>query len=133
MRIPRYPSRILVALVAAAAVLLAVDAGSLALARTAAPDRLRDAGHAAVEAIDGMPVSQRTAQVAFDAARLAAADDALVISADDFRVLPDGRIRLTGTRTSPTLVLHRLPRLRDLIEVSVTETVAPLAFQSAAR
>lgn len=133
MRLPFLPSLTRLAWVAVAAlsVLLLVDSGALMLSRMATPDRARDAGHAAALAVEGHVVSQQTAVLAYDAARAAASEHALRISTEDFRVLPGGRIRLTASRTAPTLLIHRLPLLRDYVDVSVTQTVEPLPYRSA--
>lgn len=132
MRLTFLPSRALTAWVgfAALTILLLVDGGAIMLTRMSTPERTRDAGHVAAHAVEHMTVTQRTAVVAYDAARAAARDDALQINTDDFRVLPDGRVRITGTRTAPTLVMHRLPLLRDYVSVTATETVEPLPYGS---
>lgn len=117
----------------ALALLLLVDTGSLLLTRVSTPDRVHDAGRAAAEAVEGLALTQQSAVLAYDAARSAAADHSLQIDQDDFRVLPHGRVRITATRTAPTLLLHRLPRLERYIEVSATEIVEPLPYRSAAQ
>lgn len=132
MRITFLPSCTHLAWVTAAALaaLLLVDTGSLVLTRLSTPGHTRDAGQAAAQEIEGRVLSQQTAVRAHDTARDVAADHALRISTEDFRVLADGRVRLTGNRTVPTFLMHRLPLLRDHIEVRATETVGVLPHRS---
>ena len=47
-----------------------------------------------------------------------------------FAIYPDGRVTLTGTKTAPTILLHRLSFLRHFAEVSTTVTVEPLPYTS---
>lgn len=133
MRLPFLPSRTLVAwLGLTLAVLLLVDAGSLVMTRTSTPDRAREAARAAARAVEGLALTQRSAVVAYDAAAAVAADYALRIETEDFRVLPDGQVQLTASRAAPTLLIHRLPRLRRYVQVSSTEVVEPSPHGSAA-
>ncbi|PVG81543.1 hypothetical protein DDE18_16150 [Nocardioides gansuensis] len=134
MRHAFLPSRTLVAWLGATAlaVLLLVDAGSLVLTRTSTPDRARDAGRAAAQAVEGLALTQRSAVVAYDAAVAVAEDHALHISTEDFRVFPDGHVQLTASRTAPTLLMHRLPRLGRYVRVSTTEIVDPSPYGSTA-
>ncbi len=47
-----------------------------------------------------------------------------------FTIYPDGRVTLTGTKTAPTILLHRLSFLSHFAEVSTTVTVEPLPYTS---
>ena len=110
--------------------ILLVDAGSVALTSVSTPDRVHDAGRAAAQAVEGLAVTQDSAVLAFDAA-VAASDDSLRLSGEDFRLLPDGRVRVTGSRTAPTLLIHHLPRLERFVDVTAIDTVGPLPYGSA--
>lgn len=129
MRIPLPPIRPLLYLVVAAALVGGgIDGGSVILARLSLPDDAVDVGHAAAASTDGHPATQQTAAVAFEAARRAAAPLDVRVRPDDFTLYPDGRVTVTATRTAPTLLLHRLPVLRDVATVTATETVGALPY-----
>jgi len=105
------------------------DGGSVVLTKMAVPDDTRAAGHAAAEAVVGMPTTRQTAVTAFAAAQDASSRQALSVRTKGFTLHGDGRITLTATRTAPTLVLHRIPILRDITIVSWTATVRALPYR----
>jgi hypothetical protein len=113
---------------AVALVVTLIDGGSVVLTTLSVPDDALDAGHAAAKAVEGMASTQQTAVVAFDAARVVAAGHGLSVATDDFTIYPDGRVRLTVSRTAPTLLLHRVPALQDLVDVRATKTVGALPY-----
>jgi len=107
--------------VALSLILVAViDGGSVLLARVAVTDDAKDAGRAAVVAIEGQPVNGRTATIAYAAAEKAAAENGELVRQDDFLVHADGSVELTLTRIAPTLVFNRLSLSRDWTTVGST-------------
>lgn len=131
MRVPALPiSRQAIGyLLAATLFLLAlVDGGSLVLTRLAVPDDVRAAGHAAADAVVGMPATRQTVVVAYDAAAYSARKHGLSVRRKDFTVYPDGRVTLTASRTAPTLLADRVPALRNLVVVNSTATVEALPY-----
>ncbi len=127
--------RAVLAAVLALLALAVVDGGSVLLTRLTVPDDVRDAGQqaAAVVADRREPVlSRQTATAALAAARSQGDEHHLEIAAESFVVYPDDRVDLTGTRTAPTFLLKRLPGLGQLLEVSSTLSVEPLAVDSSA-
>jgi hypothetical protein len=129
MRLSALPIRPLVGLVVALVLLLAaVDAGSVVLTRLRVPDETRSAGAAAADAVRDLPATRQSAVRAHQAANRAARSHGLRVLTRDFRLYPDGRVRLTATRTAPTLLLHRISWLSDLAVVTASETVDPRQF-----
>jgi hypothetical protein len=124
------PSRVILGRLLAAAVFLValIDAGSVVLAHLAVPDATRTAGRAAAAAVENEPATPEVAVTAYDAASDSADTRGLRVATEDFTLYADGRVTLTASRTAPTLLLHRIPALRDLAVVSTTTTVRPLAF-----
>lgn len=118
-------SRTAIGLFLAAALLLVavIDGGSVTMSRLAVPDDTLTAGHEAAKAVEGLPVTQQSAVVAFEAAQRSATPQGLTVGADDFQLYADGRVTLTASRVAPTLVLKHLPVLRDLAQVTSTATV----------
>lgn len=116
-------------LLAATAVLgFGIDAGSVALTRIAVPDDVVAAGQAAASAVEGMPVNQRAASVAWAAAADDARHNGLRVKAKNFRLHPDGHVELTASRIAPTLLINRLEPLRHLARVKASATAQPLPF-----
>ena len=115
-------------LMGAALVIAAMDGGSIALTHAWVPDDARDVGFAAAESVRGLPSTQQSAVVAYDAATRRGAVAALHIDRQGFTVYPDGKVTLTVTRTAPTLVFKHLPVLRDLTVVTATTTVTALPY-----
>jgi hypothetical protein len=128
MQIPLPPIRPIGYLLVASAVLgFGIDAGSVAMTRLAVPDDVREAGHAAAAAVEGMPVTRQAATMALDAAADEARPHGLKVRKKDFTLYPDGRISVTTSRTAPTL-LDRISVLRHYTDVRSTATVAALPF-----
>ena len=113
---------------AALLIVTLIDGCSVAIVRAAVPDGARDAGNAAVQAVEGLPGTQQSAVVAYDAATLRGSAAALHVDRKGFTVYPDGKVTLTVTRTAPTLVFKHLPVLRDLTVVTATTTVTALPY-----
>lgn len=129
MRIPALPLRLIVGVaVAIVLVLAAVDGGSVVLTRLSVPDETRSAGVAAADAVRDLPTTRQSAVRAHDEAWRAARTHGLRVLTRDFRLYPDGRVHLTATRTAPTLLLRRIPGLRDLAVVTASVTVDPRQF-----
>jgi hypothetical protein len=115
-------------LVAAVVVGFGIDASSVALTRLSTPDDVREAGQAAAEAVQGMPVDRQSATVALAAAVDKARAHGLRILPGDFRLFPDGRVELTGDRTAPTLLIDHISPLSHLTSVESTATVTARPF-----
>jgi len=115
-------------LAVAVQVIALVDGGSVVLAELSVPQGTEASGQAAVAAVEGLPATKQNAVTAYTAARAAGDELSLRIHTEDFTLYPDGRVTLTGSRTAPTLVFHRLPWLRDLTVVTTTATVEGLPF-----
>lgn len=131
MRFPAPPiSRSGIGLMLAAALFLIalIDGGSIVMSRLTVPDDAMAAGHEAAQAVEGLPVTQQTVVLAFEAAQGAATPRGVTVEADDFALYADGRVTLTVSRTAPTLLLQHVPGLRDLARVSSTTTVTALPF-----
>lgn len=129
MRIPVPPVRPIAFLLAAGAFLgVGIDAGSVALTRLSMPDDVREAGQAAVSAVEGMPTTRQTAVIALDAAAERGRAQGLMFRARHFTLYPDGRVELTASRTAPTLLLDRVTPLRHLTRVTSTATVTALPY-----
>lgn len=125
MRLSLSPLRPLIWLaVAAALVVAAVDGGSVVLARIKVPDDVKRAGLAAASEVEGEPVNQRAATIAYDTASRYARPLGIEIKAKTFTLYPDGRVELTGVRIAPTLVLDRIEPLRHYAKIKATETVS---------
>ena len=113
-----------------AAVLLAVDGGSVMLTRMSEPDDVRTAGYKAAEVAKAGPTVRQVALNALATARQDADTHDITVPSKGFAIYPDGRVTLTGTKTAPTILLHRLSFLRHFAEVSTTVTVEPLPYTS---
>ena len=118
-------------LVSTVIVLSAIDGGSIFLTRMSVPDAALNAGYVAAAAAKGQPTTRGTALVAYRAAREDGKKRHLHIRAKDFTLYPDGKVKLTATRTARTLILHRFSASSHLAEVSATVTVSALPFASA--
>jgi predicted extracellular nuclease len=111
-----------------------IDLGSVTIARLQVDEDAKSAARFAVQQIQGEPITQATAQVAYNAAALALPNDteAVVIDApgtdQDFRLNADGSITLTVTRRAPTLAFGYLPYLKELPNVAVTYTQQKLGM-----
>jgi hypothetical protein len=118
-------------LVSAVIVLSAVDGGSIFLSRMSVPDAALNAGYVAAAAAKGQPTTRGTALVAYRAAREDGRKRDLQIRTKNFTLYPDGKVKLTATRTARTLVLHRIPAWSHWADVSATVTVSALPYASA--
>ncbi|GAA2142022.1 hypothetical protein GCM10009844_12830 [Nocardioides koreensis] len=117
-------------LVAVAVVLLAVDSGSVVLTRMSEPDDVRTAGYKAAEVAKTGPTVRQVALNALATARQDADTHDIKVPSKGFAIYPDGRVTLTGTKTAPTILLHRVSFLSHFAEVSTTVTVEPLPYTS---
>jgi hypothetical protein len=105
-----------------------VDAGSVVWARAVVPGEVREAGRVAAQRVAELPRQRRAAILAHRAADREGRVRGLTVARDDFALLRDGSVRLRGSRTAPTLVLDRLPRLQELTLVEASAVVAPPAY-----
>ena len=119
-------------LAAVAFVLSVVDGGSVFLTRMSVPDAARNAGYAAARAAENQPMTRRTVLVAYNAARDDGDKRNLEIKTRNFTLYPDGKVKLTASRTARTLVLRRIPSWSHWADVSATVTVSALPFASTA-
>lgn len=106
-------------------VLLAGDLGSVALVRLAAEDDAGEAARAGMSAIQfGPTVTPQTAEMAYRSASEVAELHRLTIDQQSFTIYADGAVKLTATRTAPTLVFKHLPGLRHFAVSSTTVMVS---------
>ena len=113
-------------------VLSVIDGGSIFLTRMSVPDAAKNAGYAAARAAEGQPMTRRTVLVAYNAARDDGEKRNLKIKTRNFTLYPDGKVKLTATRTARTLVLRRIPSWSHWADVSATVTVSALPYASTA-
>ena len=113
-------------------VLSVIDGGSVFLTRVSVPDAARNTGYAAARAAEGQPMTRRSVLVAYNAAREDGEKRNLEIKTRNFTLYPDGKVKLTASRTARTLVLHRIPSWSHWADVSATVTVSALPFASTA-
>jgi hypothetical protein len=118
-------------LAAAVFVLSAIDGGSIFLTHMSLPDAAKNAGYAAASAVEGQPATRRTVLVAYHAAREDGQKRNLKIKTKNFTLYPDGKVKLTATRTARTLVVHRISSWSHWADVSATVTVSALPYASA--
>jgi hypothetical protein len=120
------------ALILAAVVFLlsVIDGGSVFLTRVSVPDAARNAGYAAARAAENQPMTRRTVLVAYTAARDDGEKRNLQIKTKNFTLYPDGKVKLTASRTAGTLVLRRIPSWSHWADVSATVTVSALPYAS---
>lgn len=118
------------ALLVAALVLavLAIDSGSVMLTRMSSTDDVKQAGHQAADVAKGGPATRQTAVAALAAAEEEAEPHGISVASKDFTIYPDGRVKLTGTKTAPTLLMKHLSAFDHLIHVRTTLTVEPLPY-----
>ncbi len=98
---------------------VAFDGISCALVRWQAGDAAEQAAQAGA---DAAPVGQRNPQLAYNAATAYLAHDypSFTIDPASVQYAADGSLGLTLHATGGTLVLHYVPRLRDLASVTTT-------------
>ena len=113
-------------------VLTVIDGGSIFLTRMSVPDAAKNAGYAAAAAAEGQPTTRRTVLVAYNAARDDCQKRNLKIKTGNFTLYPDGKVKLTASRTASTLVLRRIPSWSHWADVSATVTVSALPYASTA-
>ena len=113
-------------------VLTVIDGGSIFLTRMSVPDAAKNAGYAAAAAAEGQPTTRRTVLVAYNAAREDGVKRNLKIKTRNFTLYPDGKVKLTASRTASTLVLRRIPSWSHWADVSATVTVSALPYASTA-
>lgn len=105
-------------------IVVAFDAGSVALMHLAASDNAAEAGRAGVSAIAfERQATPQTAQVAFDAAKSVTDSHNEALDEKSFRVHADGSVTLTTTKETKTVLFGRLPGLKELTETQTTLTV----------
>jgi hypothetical protein len=104
--------RVVLALVTGGVVLF--DVLSVTVARIGVADDAAAATRAASAAYASQPDVQR----AYDAATEVARQHGASVATADFRVAPDGRVHLRLSRTTRTLVLTHVGRLRHLTTVT---------------
>ena len=88
------------------------------------------AGYKAAEVAKTGPAVRQVAHNALATARQDADTHDIKVPSKGFTIYPDGRVTLTGTKTAPTILLHRLSFLSHFAEVSTTVTVEPLPYTS---
>jgi len=98
--------------------LIGFDAVSLAAGQFQAEDHAQQAARAAVEAYRTTPDLQQ----AYDAAVGEVLDDGDTIETEGFVAGPDGSITLRLRREVPTLLIEKIPPLRNLVTVTRTVT-----------
>lgn len=101
--------------------LVGFDVVSLAAGQFQAEDHAQQAARAAVEAYRTTPDPQK----AYDAAVGEVLDDGDTIETEGFAVGADGSITLRLRREVPTLLLEKIPPLRDLATITRTVTGTP--------
>lgn len=105
-------------------IVVAFDAGSVALMHLAAEDNAAEAGRAGVSAIAfERATNPQTAQVAFDAAKSVADSHHETIDPTSFRVHSNGSVTLTTGKSTKTVLFGRLPGLKNLTDAQTTLTV----------
>jgi hypothetical protein len=114
--------------VTALPVLGVVDGGSIGYARLSTEDDARTVALAAAQAVRGEPLTQQTALTAYRTASATASRFGATVAQKDFTVHGDGSVTLTLSRKAPTVVVGRLPFLRDRTAVSATVTVEPSPY-----
>lgn len=101
--------------------LIGFDAISLGSAQFQAEDHARAAVRAASETYRG----GKDVQKAYEAALAEIAQHDETIDPQTFTIRPDGEITLTLRRVAPTMVLEKIPPLRDWAQVQRTVTGRP--------
>ncbi len=110
-----------VAPLAALAIVIAADFGSVALVKLTAEDHAGEAARAGMSTIqDVRTPTPQVAQNAFDAASAVADMHDLTIDEQTFVVRAGGTVELTAHRTAPTMLFKHLPGLRGLTENTVS-------------
>ena len=100
---------------------LGLDGFAWASARVGAQDSAEQAGRAAASTWE----SSKHLQTAYDAALAEVAASGDTIDPGSFTAAPDGTVTLTLRREAETLVLHRVPKLRHLTQLTATVVTRP--------
>ena len=98
--------------------LVGFDAVSLGAARFQAEDHAQTAARAAAESYQG----SRDVQRSYDAALAAVAPSPDTIDVESYLIGPDGSVTLRLRRQVPTLLVEKVPALRDWATVTRTVT-----------
>lgn len=101
--------------------LIGFDAIALGMGRFAVEDTAQQAARAAVQSYAASSDIQR----AYEAALAEADGVEETIAPTGFSVAPDGAVTLTVDRTSPTLVIEKVPQIRSWATSSATVTGRP--------
>jgi hypothetical protein len=105
-------------------IVLAWDAGAVALMHMSVPDDAQQAGQAAVQAIQYMTYpTPDEAQAAFNAAKGVTDLHSEKIDPAGFTIYKDGSVTLKVTRSTDTVLFKYLPFLSGLAKTSSTVTV----------
>ena len=100
---------------------LGLDGFAWASARVGAQDSAEQAGRAAASSWE----QSKHLQTAYDAALAEVVESGDTIDTGSFSAAPDGTVTLTLRREATTLVLHRIPPLRHLTQLSATVVTEP--------
>ena len=104
-------------------IVVAFDAGSVALMQIAAEDNTGEAGRAAVSAIAfDRETTPEVAQLAYDAAKSVADAHGETVDPTTFRIHSDGSVTLTVGKSTDTVLFRHLPGLRNLTDTRTTIT-----------
>ena len=116
-------------LILATLLVLVIDTGSIVLSRVRVKDDVLTAGLAGSGAVEGLPATPGTASVALRAAEAEAHQRRLRLQRSKFLLYAGGTVELSGSRTAPTLLLHRLEPLRHFADVRASATARPRPYQ----
>ena len=99
------------------------DGGTVFMTRMSLADTAQEAGRASAFSVSHMPLTTATAVIAYDAAvEVTQLKDGVSVRQSDFEVRPEG-VALTVVRTSPSLVIGRVPWLKQYGVVEVSAVV----------
>lgn len=106
-------------------IVVAFDAGSVALMQLAASDNAAGAGRAGVTAIyNDNQATPDNAQAAYDAAKSVTDGHGETIDPTSFRIHSNGSVTLTVGKSTDTALFKHLPGLRGLTSTQNTMTVS---------
>lgn len=101
--------------------LVGFDAIAMGATRFQAEDHAQTAARAAVSSW----ATDKDVQKAYDAALAEVSDEGDTLDADAFTVAPDGAVTLRLRREVPTMLVAKVPQLRDWTVVTRTVTGRP--------
>jgi hypothetical protein len=106
-------------------IVVAFDAGSVAVMEMAAKDNADEAGRAAVSSIALINggATPAAAQTAYDAAQEVADSYGEKVDPTSFRVHSNGSVTLTVSKSTDTVLFKHLPYLKGLTSTQTTMTV----------